>query len=333
MARRYKSSRSRYSSRFFEPSRPIPAQGGIKAQSNRGAFGVTWWGKRWVQVTEASDVGARLSRGRTYARQGQILSLDILKERVEARVQGSRASAYKITIKVKPFTPAEWQTVARVLGAQALYSARLLAGELPEETENLLHKAGLSLFPEPGITLDHACSCPDWSNPCKHIAAILYLLAEELDRDPFLLFRLRGMERDEFLDLMKKSASNEAPESSPAVSLEKKESPQASSARPSVQGEKTRKRTSKKTLPESPPETESLPTDPGLFWKGQLNPTLSLAVGGITAPSVAAALPHRLGKISLWRGEERFLEAMEKIYATASPAGLDLLLELSEAEQ
>lgn len=331
MAPRYKRSRSSYSSRFFEPSHPLPAKGGIKAQSARGAFGVTWWGKRWVKVTEASDVGARLSRGRTYARQGQILSLEVLKGRVEARVQGSRASAYKITITVQVFTESEWQKVAQVLGGQAIFSARLLAGELPEETESLFLKAGLSLFPEPGISLDHACSCPDWSNPCKHIAAILYLLAEELDRDPFLLFRLRGLEREEFLDLLKNSASENldsvpvppVPEPSPLL-------PVPSTAAPK---KKTRKKPVDEVPREPVPESEPLPSDPALFWGGRLDPTQSFAFGGVAAPKVDAALPQRLGKISLWRGEERFLEAMEKVYATASPAGWELLVELSEAEQ
>ncbi len=339
MARRYKSSRRYYSPSFDEISRPIQAKGGIKAQSARGAFGATWWGKRWVKVTEASDVGARLSRGRTYARQGQILSLEILKGRVEARVQGSRTTAYKITITVKVFSESEWQEVARALGGQAIFSARLLAGELPEETESLLHKAGLSLFPEPGITLDHSCSCPDWSNPCKHIAAILYLLAEELDRDPFLLFRLRGMEREEFLDLLTQSASGEAgeivpsSEALPVSSLPEEMSPSPVSRKTQARGKKIRKKTSENMLVESLPESEPLPSDPTFFWQGRLDPTQSLALGGITAPAVDAALPRRLGKISLWRGEERFLEAMEKVYAVASPAGLDLLFELSEAEQ
>ncbi len=339
MARRYKSSHN-YASRFFEPSHPLPAKGGIKAQSARGGFGVTWWGKRWVKVTEASDVGARLSRGRTYARQGQILSLEILKGRIEARVQGSRANAYKITVTVQVFTESEWQKVARALGSQAIFSARLLAGELPEETESLFLEAGLSLFPEPGISLDHSCSCPDWSNPCKHIAAILYLLAEELDRDPFLLFRLRGMEREEFLDLLKHSASEttsqtETPEegdSVPALAVPGT-SPLPPPAPIAVKRKKTPKKPAEEVVLESVPESEPLPSDPALFWGGRLDPAQSLAFGGVTAPPVDAALPRRLGKISLWRGEERFLEAMEKVYATASPAGLDLLLELSEAEQ
>ena len=84
-----------------------------------------------------------------------------------------------------------------MLSQQVIFTAKLLAGEMPQDIEQAFTDAGLSLFPAQSKDLDTECSCPDWSNPCKHIAAVYYLLGEEFDRNPFLIFKLRGMEREE----------------------------------------------------------------------------------------------------------------------------------------
>src|SRR5262249_52716413 len=163
----------------------------IKTQSKRGAFGESWWAKRWIAVLESFDIGARLGRGRSYARRGQVLSVDINEGRVKAKVQGSRPKPYDITIDVRVLGRADWDKVIRELAGLALFAAKLLAGEMPQDIEKLFQDAGLSLFPEKLRDLTTKCSCPDLSNPCKHIAAVYYLLGEEFDRDPFLIFKLR----------------------------------------------------------------------------------------------------------------------------------------------
>ncbi len=196
--------------RYPAPSRPRAAKGGIKAASQRGSFGESWWGRRWVQVLESFDIGARLQRGRSYARQGQVLSIDVGKGMVEARVQGSRSTPYQVTIKVRPLMAAEWKRLAAELSRQAIFVARLLAGEIPQDIEKAFSEAGLSLFPEKLKEISTACSCPDWSNPCKHVAAVYYLLGEAFDRDPFLIFRMRGMDRDEFLGMLGQGTAAEA---------------------------------------------------------------------------------------------------------------------------
>lgn len=178
----------------FPPSRPREAKGGIKTQSKRGTFGESWWAKRWIAVLESFNIGARLGRGRAYARSGQVLSIDISKGTVLARVQGSRPKPYEITIKVKALSIADWKTLAKALSRQAIFAAKLLAGEMPQDIEKVFKDVDLSLFPSKLKDLGTDCSCPDWSNPCKHIAAVYYLLGEEFDRDPFLLFTLRGSE-------------------------------------------------------------------------------------------------------------------------------------------
>jgi uncharacterized Zn finger protein len=188
--------------RFPPPSRPRQAKGGIKAVSQRGRFGESWWARRWIEVLESFEIGARLQRGRSYARKGQVLSIDVKKGMVEARVQGSRPQPYQVNIKVRPLMASEWKRLAGQLSQQAIFAAKLLAGEMPQDIEQAFTTAGLSLFPEKLKEISTGCSCPDWSNPCKHVAAVYYLLGEAFDRDPFLIFRMRGMDRAEFTAML-----------------------------------------------------------------------------------------------------------------------------------
>ena len=184
---------------FYEKKPAKAVKGGIKAQSKSGAFGKSWWAQRWIGVLESFDIGARLQRGRSYARRGQVASLDIAAGQVTAKVQGSSSRPYKVTIEVKQLTPAEWQQAKEALQERAAFVAKLLAGEMPQDIEEAFMAAGVSLFPAKLKDLETDCSCPDWSNPCKHIAAVYYLLGEEFDRDPFLLFKLRGQTREELV--------------------------------------------------------------------------------------------------------------------------------------
>ncbi|MBM4086164.1 MAG: hypothetical protein FJ272_15380 [Planctomycetes bacterium] len=286
---------------YFRPSRPRTAKGGIKAQSKRGAFGETWWAKRWIAVLESFDIGARLGRGRSYARGGQVLSIDVEEGSVQAKVQGSRPKPYEITIQVKTLSIGDWKKLAAALSHQALFAAKLLAGEMPQDIETAFKDAGLSLFPQKLKDLDTECSCPDWSNPCKHIAAVYYLLGEEFDRDPFLLFKLRGMSREKFLRLLTADAK-----STPRTSRDRAVASPAQTAAP---------------LPGQP-----LTADLSAFWSGK--GAADDLFGEVRVPPVPAALPKRLGNFPFWRGEQRFLEALEPLYAQSSPRGMDIFLGL-----
>src|SRR5947209_19206929 len=117
----------------FPPSQPREAKGGIRASSKRGSFGESWWARRWIQVLESFDIGARLRRGRSYARKGQVLSIDIEKGKVKAKVQGSRATPYTVTIETKALTADEWKRLAQALSRQAIFAAKLLAGDMPQD--------------------------------------------------------------------------------------------------------------------------------------------------------------------------------------------------------
>jgi uncharacterized Zn finger protein len=144
----------------------------------------------------------RLGRGRRYARKGQVLSLAEGVGQVTAEVQGSRKRPYTITIQITPLTDAQWEKAIEALAARPIFLAQLLAGEMPQEIEEVFSSVHLSLFPATARDLMQDCSCPDWAEVCKHLAAVHYILAERFDEDPFLLFRLRGKTQDEILDAL-----------------------------------------------------------------------------------------------------------------------------------
>lgn len=179
---------------YFPAAKTIAAKGGIKARSKRGAFATSWWGRRWLEVLETLNLGGRLERARTYARKGQVLNVDIEPGSVRADVQGSQPKPYRISIGVKQLAQKETQRLAAELAGSPYFLAKLINREMPQDIETLFDSAGVALFPSRASELNTDCSCPDWSNPCKHIAAVYYLLGEEFDRDPFLIFRLRGID-------------------------------------------------------------------------------------------------------------------------------------------
>ncbi len=192
----------------YTPSTPIAVKGGIKSRSQRGGFTANWWAEQWLAALTAYATSSRLQRGRSYARKGQVVALDIGKGEVRAEVQGSRATPYRISIKMKTLTEKQWQAVAAMLAANGMMLGRLLAGEMPAEMVAECGKIGISLFPCEKKDLTTKCSCPDVANPCKHLAAVFYLIGEELDRDPFLLLTLRGRTRDELTSSLRDTADS-----------------------------------------------------------------------------------------------------------------------------
>jgi uncharacterized Zn finger protein len=183
----------------YSSSGPIAVEGGIKARSKRGAIGEQWWSQRFIAVLESYGMSGRLQRGRSYARRGQVLEFALAAGTVTARVQGSRPTPYRVSIEVRPLTAAQWRAVESRLAAQALFRARLLSGEMPAEIEEVFASCGTPLFPQSASDLDMECNCPDWGVPCKHLAAVCYVLAEAFDADPFAMLAWRGKERGELL--------------------------------------------------------------------------------------------------------------------------------------
>jgi uncharacterized Zn finger protein len=183
----------------FAPGPPIPVDGGIRARSKRGSIGEQWWSRRFIDVLESLGMTGRMQRGRRYARTGQVMDLRLAPGQVSATVQGSRPAPYQVRIRVLPLTTAQWQRVESALARQALFRARLLAGEMPAEIEDVFAGCGTPLFPRSARDLEMRCSCPDWEIPCKHLAAVCYLLAEQFDADPSRILQLRGRDREQLL--------------------------------------------------------------------------------------------------------------------------------------
>jgi uncharacterized Zn finger protein len=183
---------------FFEPARPLPADG-IRAKSRRGAIGEQWWSRRFIAVLESVISSGRLTRGRNYARSGQVLEFALSPGAVTARVQGSRPTPYRVHLQVDPLTDSQWDAVEQRLNSQALFRAKLLAGEMPHEIEEVFASCGTPLFPATSDDLGMDCDCPDWQVPCKHLAAVCYVLAEAFDSDPFGMLAWRGRGRDALL--------------------------------------------------------------------------------------------------------------------------------------
>jgi uncharacterized Zn finger protein len=186
--------------RDWQPSRPLPVKGGIAARSTRGAIGETWWSQRFIELLESFGVGSRLQRGRNYARRGQVIELEVEPGVALAKVQGSRYTPYRVRMRGKTLTEHQWRRVEKAMAASALPLAKLLAGEMPHDIEDVFAACKLTLFPRSNEELKASCTCPDWENPCKHIAAAYYILAERFDEDPFLIFAWRGRDQDELLD-------------------------------------------------------------------------------------------------------------------------------------
>jgi uncharacterized Zn finger protein len=279
--------------------KPRKPADGIKAKSGRGKIGATWWAGRWIAALEKLVDSGRLSRGRSYARSGQVLNLDIATGSVKSKVQGSRATPYKVTIQIKPLDDRAWQAVIDAMAEQAIFAAKLLAGEMPQNIEEAFAAAKFSLFPANRNDLITDCSCPDYSNPCKHIAAVYYLLGERFDEDPFLIFELRGRNKEQIMSALRAKRSIDAPESEIAAPA-----PQLVESTPVEEL--------------APPLEEYLDR----FWSMGEGVDLQQMRFTIVAPPVEAAQVKRLGKPPFWSGDD-FAPTISHAYAQITNAALE----------
>lgn len=250
---------------------PIRTEQGIRTRTRRGVIGRSWWSARWIQTLEAlsPDGGARLARGRAYARQGQVLRLEEEPGGVRALVQGSRPRPYTVRIRLAPHPERLREAVLQALTQEAGHLAALLAGDVTEALAEAFAATGAPLFPtaEDDLALD--CDCPDATSPCKHAAAVQYLLAERLDDDSLLLLRLRGWDPvDLATDLERRMPAGD-------------ESPAAGEAPPAT------------AASTAPPEPE-LAEDLTAFWRAGRGLERLSAVP--QAPAVPLPILRRLGQ-------------------------------------
>lgn len=173
-----------------------------------------WWVQRWLELLDSYRFKKRLERARNYAREGHVLSMEFNNAEVIAKVQGSEAEPYQVLLNLDPFTNEDWSYIINTLAEKALYSAQLLAGQMPESIEQVFIKNGLNLFPYTLTDIRSRCSCPDKANPCKHIGAVYYQLGDRLSEDPFVMFQLRGRSKTQLLAALRQQRS-QPPELTP----------------------------------------------------------------------------------------------------------------------
>lgn len=158
-----------------------------------------WWSQRWLELLDSYRFKKRLERARNYARQGNVLSIEFKGAKVLAKVQGSEVEPYKVSLSLSSFSDEEWGYIIETMSKKALFAAKLLAGEMPQNIEEVFTANGLSLFPFTLSDVHSKCSCPDKANPCKHVGAVYYQLGDRFSEDPFVLFQLRGRTKEQII--------------------------------------------------------------------------------------------------------------------------------------
>ena len=172
-----------------------------------------WWVERWLDLLASYRFKKRLERGRSYAREGNVLSMEFANSRAKAEVQGSDNQPYRVSLSLDSFSNEDWNFVITKMSEKAVFSAQLLAGEMPETIEAVFTASGLSLFPFTLNDVRSRCSCPDKANPCKHIAAVYYQLADRFSEDPFIIFQLRGRTKNQIIERLRQIRSQKAKKS------------------------------------------------------------------------------------------------------------------------
>jgi uncharacterized Zn finger protein len=265
-------------------------------------FSRSWWGQKFIEGLETFTDSGRLSRGRSYARGGKVKSFEISDGLVTAKVRGSvnpyfgvyKEPLYTTTIEFQPISAAKWSAAIALVASKASLISRLLLNEIPDTIEDTFAVLGINLLPISRKDFKTSCSCPDWGNPCKHIAGVYYLVAAELDRDPFLLFELRGLSREDLHKELVKSPLGQA--LSAELQLEQ---------RPPEVTESYYTR----------PQISSVATATGIreFWHGTkrlpstIEPLSQTLVSGIAVKKQGDNPPF-------WHRDNSFLTAMETLY-------------------
>jgi len=171
----------------------------------------TSWSQAWLDALLAFSHPGRMRRGRHFAQDGKIKHEVIKPGEVHAQVKDGR-KLFDVDIHFPPIDNDTWEKIIDKLAREAIYSARLLSGEIPPEVMEVFEETGVQLFPSAN-KLEASCTCPDWEVPCKHIAGVYYHLAKQFEKDPFLLFYLRGKSREDLLDALRSYRIASHPES------------------------------------------------------------------------------------------------------------------------
>ncbi len=266
-------------------------------------FSRTWWGQRFIEALEQFTDPARLGRGRSYASGGRILDYTLANGTVTARVRGSinpyfgvyKEPIYRTSIKIKAISSADWTKAIRHIASRADLVTKLLMNEMPDTIEDAFSGLDLHLLPHSERDFETTCSCPDWANPCKHIAGVYYLLASALDHDPFLMFELRGLSREDLHAELVRSPLGQilssALKSEDILAVEPAESYYTRPAR----------------------EPTAVVTSHKEFWTGAKRLPAPLAT--VSQASVPALLIKKQGDYPpFWHKDVSFISVMEELY-------------------
>jgi uncharacterized Zn finger protein len=288
--------------------------------SELGLQNSPWWVQRWLELLDSYRFKKRLERARIYAREGNVLSIEFEGAKVLAKVQGSEPEPYQVFLSLNPFTDEDWNYIIETLSQKAIFSAQLLAGEMPAKIEEVFIANGLSLFPFTLSDISSRCSCPDKANPCKHIGAVYYQLGDRFSEDPFVLFQLRGRTKEQILEALRQLRSQAGGE---GESVEGQGDKGAGEQESRGAGEQEKNfpvtnHQSPITNHQSPVTNHQSPI-PNLeqFW--QYDEPLDSSLVAIAPPTDGKTVLNLLGRIPLAYADAQAVEQyLEQVYRTAS---------------
>jgi uncharacterized Zn finger protein len=265
-----------------------------------------WWVERWLDLLSSYRFKKRLERGRNYAREGNVLNIDFTESKAKATVQGSEAEPYKVSLFLDSFSDEDWDYVIAQMSEKAIFSAQLLAGEMPETIEAVFTASGLSLFPFTLNEVRSRCTCPDKANPCKHIAAVYYQLGDRFSEDPFIIFQLRGRTKNQIIARLRQIRSQTATVTNPTFQL------------------------ASTTIPNTTATTsEQATTVIKSFW--QYNETLESSLVAIVPPTEQKIILDILGKMPLPSADSDAVQQyLNQVYQTAGQQALMAALNRSD---
>ena len=280
-----------------------------------------WWVQRWLELLDSYRFKKRLERARSYAREGHVLSIEFENAQVLATVQGSEVEPYQVSLTLDPFSDEDWHYVIATLAEKAIYSAQLLAGQMPDTIETVFIKNGLNLFPFNLADIRSRCSCPDKANPCKHIGAIYYQLADRFSEDPFVIFQLRGRTKSQILAELRQFRSQSTLSSIQETKNIEEGSRAIASELPAL--EKTNQSTKKDKIPKL--SKDEILTKIETFW--QYDEPLDSSLVVITPPTNQKDILELLGNLPLpYEEAQEVKQSLQQIYQTVSQKALMVAL-------
>ncbi|MEB3339237.1 SWIM zinc finger family protein [Okeania sp.] len=274
-----------------------------------------WWTQQWIDLLNSYRFKKRLERARNYARQGNVLSLKFKEQRIIAQVQGTAPEPYKLSLWLDTFSDEDWNYIIQTLSERAIFTAKLLAGEMPQNIEEVFAANGLRLFPFTLEEIHSRCDCPDKARVCKHIAAVYYLLGDRFSDDPFLLFQLRGRTQEKILaELRQKRGQSEYEKATETEQIKSEKTQEQQSVTNSIYA------------------TSVIPENIKLEQIWEYNQQLDSSLIVITPSPSNETILDVLGKISLGASTDIVMDYFQKIYQNISQQAVITALKQGEDE-